>query len=75
MGEYMKRIYSMTMDDIEEFLLNNNEKKLFTTLKEREEQIKYIRSDEVSKDNLIEFLKLKKIFIPKESFLAYALHE
>ena len=52
-----------------EYRLENYEKKLLATLKEREEQIKYIRSDEVSKENLIEFLKLKNIFIPKKLFL------
>lgn len=52
-----------------EYKLNKNETKLLSTLKEREEQIKYIRRDEVSKENLIEFLKLRNIFIPKKSFL------
>ena len=52
-----------------EYRLDKKDYKLLTSLKEREEQIKYIRSDEVSRDDLIEYLKLKKIFIPKESFL------
>ena len=54
-----------------EYRLDQYEKKLLTTLKEREEQIKSIRSDEVSKDNLISRKLCKSVLaiIVSNSFL------